>query len=332
MMVEMNKILMICLVALPMASCSLIDDDMDECGQEYGADYDLKLVTNLTTELNTELSTEVESHVAEALNTELKDIFREHAHDIDLSFYNDNDERELHEQHIMDASQASYNLYLPVKDYTHLALANIADASETLYVDDSHSKTAKLDLVEGDTIECLKTGIFTARKKISLIGGVDQSFDVHLYMANCAAIFVLDLNGHETKAMRVYATGFANEFMMNDSVYHYDHAHYIKAKELQLDGETHRCFYTVNYPSRDSKTTTKADDNTGLWQVYVYVTQPDGTTTQNILNIDEPLKAGQLKIIKAKLYDNGELQSETKNVGVSVTLDWKEGGTYEPTL
>lgn len=315
-----------------LSSCSLIDDDTDDCGEEFGVEYKLNLVTNLTTELQTELNAETETHVAQALQTALKDIFTDHAHDIDLSFYNVSSyERELHEQHIMDASQASYQLFLPAKNYDHLALANIANASATLYVDDTRSLSARLDLVEGDTIDCLRTGIFTARQQIDVQGGKEQTFDVHLYMANCAAALVVDLNGHEAMPMTVFASGFANEFMMADSIYHYDRNPLIRGNEVVVAGNTHECFYTVNYPSRDSKTATKADDS-GLWQMVVYVTLPSGTVTRNVLDIEEPLLAGHLKIIKVKLQDDGKLESNTRNVGVSVTLDWKNGGTYEPIL
>ena len=59
---------------------------------------------------------------------------------------------------------------------------------------------------------------------------------------------------------------------------------------------------------------------------------PDGTVTESILYIDRPLQAAQLRIIKARLKADGSLQPESQEVGVSVTLDWKQGGTYEPEL
>ena len=69
-----------------------------------------------------------------------------------------------------------------------------------------------------------------------------------------------------------------------------------------------------------------------LWQIRAYVTLPDGTVTESILYIDRPLQAAQLRIIKARLKSDGSLQPESQEVGVSVTLDWKQGGTYEPEL
>ena len=60
--------------------------------------------------------------------------------------------------------------------------------------------------------------------------------------------------------------------------------------------------------------------------------QPDGTTTRTVLGIKEPLRAGQFKIVKVRIGEQGEIQPEAQEVGVSVTLDWKPGGTYNPDL
>ena len=55
----------------------------------------------------------------------------------------------------------------------------------------------------------------------------------------------------------------------------------------------------------------------------------DGTVTETVLDISEPLKAGDLKIIKGSLDDEGAVQPYDSTVGVSVTLDWNKGGNYE---
>lgn len=108
-------------------------------------------------------------------------------------------------------------------------------------------------------------------------------------------------------------------------------------------------FVSVNFPSREPSITQQAAPTTrtiiettepfiansnseALWEFRVYIPQPDGTITETILGIRDPLRAGQLKIIKVRVGDNGQLESETPNVGVSVTLDWNPGGVYNPTL
>jgi hypothetical protein len=50
----------------------------------------------------------------------------------------------------------------------------------------------------------------------------------------------------------------------------------------------------------------------------------DGTVTETVLDISEPLKAGDLKIIKGSLDDEGAVRPYDNTVGVSVTLDWNE--------
>ena len=64
----------------------------------------------------------------------------------------------------------------------------------------------------------------------------------------------------------------------------------------------------------------------------VYLTNSDGTVTETVLDIDEPLKAGELKIIKGSVDDEGAIRPYDSTVGVSVTLDWNSGGTYNPEL
>ena len=69
-----------------------------------------------------------------------------------------------------------------------------------------------------------------------------------------------------------------------------------------------------------------------LWEFRVYIPQPnsEGTragesVTETILRIKEPLRAGQLKIIKARVGENGVILPENPEVSTSVTLDWKQG-------
>ena len=58
----------------------------------------------------------------------------------------------------------------------------------------------------------------------------------------------------------------------------------------------------------------------------------DGSITENLLYVREPLKAGELKVVKVRLKERGEVEAVSVDVGVSVTLDWKPGGEYHPEL
>ena len=170
--------------------CSVIDDDLTDCynDNQYQMYYQLKLVTNMTTELQTELTTMTELSVAGTLETHLKDIFSDFAHDVDLSFYDTEGmlERLQHDQHIMDANQSSYTLTLPMRKYKHLAVANITDNEVVGLVNDEKCNSSQLlqsDAV-GGVIGSHTTGLFTARQPMEVLEGVDQTFNVRLYMAN----------------------------------------------------------------------------------------------------------------------------------------------------
>ena len=179
------------------AACSLIDEDMRDCEADTRIDYELRLVTNMTTELQTQLSLEEDAEVAAALEACWKEVFTDRAHDVDLSFYNvvEPMERLHHERHVMDASQTSYTLYIPVRRYLHLAVANLEGNGNLRLEDDTQSATAALRQQLADTLDSQTKGIFTARLPMDIREGVDQEFDVRLYMANSAAAIVLDTLG-----------------------------------------------------------------------------------------------------------------------------------------
>jgi hypothetical protein len=91
----------------------------------------------------------------------------------------------------------------------------------------------------------------------------------------------------------------------------------------------------VNFPSRDAipaSAKSRAKESTSLWQLKVYLTKPDGSITETVLDIDEPLKAGNLKIIKGELDGEGAVRPYNNTVGVSVTLNWNSAGEYDTPL
>ena len=323
--------------------CSTIDDDLSDCGNSFAMDYQLRLVTNMTTELKTQLTTMTELSVANALTAHLKDIFTDFAHDVDLSFYDTEGalNRLQHDQHIMDANQSSYTLTLPMRKYMHLAIANIADNDMVGLENDEYSYSSVLQQVDGkvtDGIEILSshtTGLFTARQPMEVLSGIDQTFNVRLYMANSAVTLVLDPKGQAYTDLKVYATGFASAFYIGDSIYVFsDKPPLIEAEPVASDNDL-LCFCSTNFPSRDavpSASRSGAGENVSLWQFKIYLTKPDGNVTETILDIDEPLKAGDLKIIKGELDDEGAVRPYDSTVGVSVTLNWNEGGNHEVPL
>lgn len=344
---------------LLMVGCSTIDDDLSDCGNEYELDYELRLVTNMTTELKTQLSTQTELSLAHSLRTHLSDVFTDFAHDVDLSFYDTQGDslRLQHDEHIMDANQASYTLNLPKRQYMHLAVANIVDDKLVDLVDDDRCHRSKLILLQGgslrsiddDAIDSHTTGIFTARQPMEVLEGVDQEFNVHLYMANCAAVLVIDTIGSGVKDIKVYSKGFATGFNIADSSYVFVSEPPLVRTRLvtsEDDENGELAFCSVTFPSREaddsegnSKTRTviETEDpfitplaDESLWEFHIYATAHDESTTLTKLFIRHPLRAGQLMIIKAKARPDGSVDTSNPTVGVSVTLNWNEGGHYNP--
>lgn len=330
-----GMILLSTLLLLP-TSCSIIDEDLSDCGVDNSIIYEMKIVTKVQTELQTELNTEYEIPVAESLASALSNIFTDKAHDIDLSFYNTDNIRERHDQHIMDASSAQYVLYLPERDYRHLAVANIMDAHNVSLIS---TETNPLDMQllqeSGDTIESHNTGMFTAREIIQVCN-CTEAFYVDLYMVNSCTALVVDTAGVDVKGVRMFATDFATDFAVSDSLYHFASNPVVRSCELNIPVECHRiCHYVVSFPSRDEaiplSSSTRATTN-ACYRVTAYITLPDGTVTENIISVEQPLLAGRLKIIKLQMKPDGSLTPVSQDVGVSVTLDWKQGGTYEPEI
>lgn len=330
--------------------CNLIDEDMSDCGTPLTVDYQLRLVTNMRTELETVLSLNADLKLSAALETYLEGVFTDYAKDVDLSFYDTQGDMPIleHMSETMDAAQSSYTLYIPVRDYMHSCVANIAQTSQVSLEGTDFCRSARLvqHAVDG-VADPHESGLFTARKRMDIQEGVDQTFDVHLFMANAATGLVLEQEeGAGFKDIRVEVTGFADGFNIADSTYTYAAASLSEGKDIrfrtqpvQAENSDEVCYTSVHFPSRDLPetrvvieteepfTTESADE--ALWGWIVYVTLEDGTITLSTLSIRSPLRAGQLKIVKARLYKDGEVSPQDPLVGVSVTLDWQPGSTQD---
>ena len=341
-------------VATALAGCSMIDEDLSKCGEpqpqpqpepEYKIDYELQLITNISTEIETELSALTETDIANALRSHLQNIFTDFAHDVDLSFYDTQGDsiRLQHDEHIMDASQASYTLNLPKRQYMHLAAANLVENGQVGIASDEWCHRSLLQQVSGDTIPSHTTGLFSARLPMNVLEGVDQQFRVRLFMVNCAAALVIDTNGLDSRGIQVSGSGFASGFSICDSLYHFASVSpVVRASRIDPAKGSKIAFCTVSFPSREAvatrtyiETTEGFKDKSGkepLWELAVIVPNADGTLTRTVLSIREQLSAGELRIIKARLLDNGGLSPDTPDVGVNVALDWKPGNTYTPEI
>ncbi len=316
---------------LALAGCGLVDEDLKVCETEYQLDFELQLETDVATELETELSLDTEAALATALKAYLGNVFTDRAHDVDLSFYAvDGEQNRLHhEHHIMDATETSYTLHIPVNQYLHLGLANLEDNPSLMLVNEQTSSGCRLQQEMIDTLHPHRRGVFAARKLMDVQEGKDQSFKVNLYMSNCATTLVLDTLGSNVKDIHVYATGFATAFDVADSVYLFQHAPVMKADKVEVaEPDSEVCFATVNFPSRVPEVKSESKEET-YWEYHVYCTLPGGSITQTILSMTHPLLPSTLEVLKAKVYGNGALEPGDITVGVDVNVDWKPGMDHE---
>lgn len=320
------------------AGCRLIDDDLTACGSDYTINYQVKLVTEVHMTIDEKLSSETEKPIAQALKNWSDTIFSGHAHDLDMNFYSldGTDELKHHFAEIIDATRKTYTLTIPRENYRHLAIVNIVDNPSVALFGLAHASSAFVAQQDRDTVASHATAVYTARLPMYMTEGENLSFDVHLYMTSCAVALVIADSTKLVKPelQKVLLSGTATGFSVNDSVYSY-----VKPSLIRAQRVTDQCYAMVSFPSRDSLETPsaplpgavcapKADDS--LWQLRAYVKLPDGKVTENILTINQPLKASTLEIIKVYMMDDGTLVPVQKSmVGASVTLDWKEGGVHD---
>lgn len=315
-------------------SCTIIDDDRSDCVQDFTVHYEVTLHTNLSTQVQTVLRNRAEMKVADILMDSLKNIFREYASDVELSFYIDND-RKYHDEIIVNSGQKYIELDLPADNYRHLALANLKMEPQVIPMHNDRADVAYLSQVDKDTIDIHSVGFFSARKDINILYNVDQVFDVSLYMVNCASILVVCTDNVAYRDMKVYSSDFANGFYVNDSVFTYTANPIVRDHRISTPPTNRELFYAVTFPSCDTaeqaQTMTRAGDETvgddkgRIWRKFVYVTMPDGSVTRTVVNATQPLLAGQATIVYAYLKPNGGIVSPNVDVSTSIQLNWKDG-------
>lgn len=331
------------LLCAALGSCSMVDEDLSVCTTDT-LDYQLRLVTNITTELETQLSLELDTEVRWMMEEHLQDIFTDYARDVDLSFYDRVPpmERLQHRKEQMNGSENSYSLILPAQAYRHLAIANIAASKNVSLVNDGECNTSSLvQQSDGSIVAPHSTGLFTARKDLDVKSGIDQHFDVRLYMANAASGLVLDMEeAPYIKDMRVVVTGFADEFNISDSTYVFNNSADVATDLLETEDKATRCYASVHFPSAEpieSKVIIQVDSDqevstTPLWCWKVYATLEDGSVTESVVNVYTPLRAGHVKIVRARVTSDGIVTTTSAYVGVSVTLDWHQGPEFPVDL
>ena len=296
---------------------SCIDEDLSDCGKDYRIDYTVHLRTSITTEMSAHLATPAEQAIGSQVLAGLRDVFTDHARDIDLAFYTADHMLAQHEQHQMDASQASYTIYLPVKDYSHVALADAAAEPLVSAEGSAQLGTFAVRQTPADTIDSHSVGLFSARLPMH-VEDRDQEFHVNLYMLNAASCLLLSAGDVRPDRVWGYADGLADAFSLSDSLYTASRNTVVRERMLhEPQGNTY-ALYAATMPSA----------GTAPWHIYIYVAI-GGKTTLTTLTVDDPLRAGTLRVLKGAIRADGSVATDTKGVGVSVKLDWKPGGSHD---
>ena len=305
-------------IAFGLSSC--IDEDMSKCGKDYKIKYNLRLNTQIHTLIDIDLNTTEERHIANRLKQELGTVFTDHALDNDLSFFIGK-VLYRHEANIMNANSVSYTIYLPRNDYQNLSLANTGSARNVKITGANDCKALALEQEQKDTINSHNIGLFTSRLTIDE-NDFEHDLQTTLYMANSSAVVVIDQSKVQPTELWGFVEGMATQFQVNDSTYSSSLNTMVRAKRINQDFitnsiPTHDALYTVCFPSIKPE-----------WRYHV-IAKVNDKYTETIFTMNEPLKAGKLKIIKTRLKEDGSLSTSNTAVGVSVKLDWKPGGSHD---
>lgn len=317
--------------------CSIIDDDLSVCGQDYVITYELKLVTDLKLSLEEKLKLDIEQQMSDTLREWLGPIFSGRAHDLDMSFFSldVHDQLRHHWKEVIDTTQKSFTLYIPREDYMHIAVVNLDENGNVSITGGQHASTMRLEQRKADILNTQMTAVYAAREPMLMAQDTTiEQFDVHLYMVNCVVALVIDTIEADVVDMDVQLSGTATGFSVLDSTFLFDHSTIIRAHRLM-----NKCYAAVTWPSRLDTTQTgpshikaaRQDDETSLWELCAYAKLANGTTTATRLKMFKPLKAGTLEIIRVNLGSDGSLEPldfDSHEMGVSVQLDWNSGNDH----
>ena len=322
------------LVAAAALTTACIDEDLSRCGKDYALQYRFMLRTSLAEVLDEELTTPAERQLLPALREGMAGLFSDVAADLSLHFHDPATGGQLYaEEHLVEAHEAGFTLYLPERDYRHTAFANLAaepamDATGA----DRLTTLAWALTAAGDTVPSLAQSLFCGWQDIAL-GSGQYSFFVPLYMQDAAAVWVVDPRTAPVASYEACFAGTADGFRCADSLFTYRPALRVRTRQATGGGLT--ALYAGCLPSPDAPGSLAPANRAGedaaeaaqaYWETHLYVTLADGTRTKNVLYVKSPLEAGALKVFKVHLNDRGEVVTDEREVGVSVTLDWKAGG------
>lgn len=319
----------VCAASVLLAS-ACIDEDLSVCGVTYAVDYSLELSLSLQQELDRQLTTPAEQALAVELRKDLERVLTDRAQIMDLSFFYTSDgSLAEHFQEKPDANQLSMSVYMQPDNYHNVALA-ATDREEAVRIQQSSSYGGiQLRVADTDTVDTQGAAIYMGYKMLTVDRQSDH-FHVPLYMQNAVPVLVVDRNNSPARPLKAYTRRMASAFLCADSAFTFERP--VVSRTLHSAAGQLEAYHTVCFPSaNEALTRAEASDEAkgSIWEMDLYTQLPDGKYVKNVLYMKNPLKAGELQVIKVKLNEEGEVVTENPEVGVSVELDWKPGGDFD---
>lgn len=307
-----------------------IDEDLSRCGVDYAVDYRLELSPSLQHTLDTAFTTPGGKALATSLRSDLGDVLGSNARVLDLSFFNaSNGQLRKHDRTNPDASTASVTVYMNRSSYYNVALAATGNVGGRVSIDDADTYAGiRLRQAAADTADAYSPAIYMGLELLAPPEGSTRYF-VPLYMVNSVPVLVVETAGTTAQVEAVYVRGVATGLRCSDSTFTFTKPSVVSTR-LTNKG-TLRAYHCVCFPSQGEAATGRADTDAtnALWQIDVYTRMATGQDVKNTLNISEPLRAGEMEIIKAVLRDDGSITTDMPEVGVSVEIGWNEGSDIE---
>lgn len=301
--------------ALLLLSSSCIDDNMSDCN-------------NFTVKYKIERDA-------------LPQTFKGSMDNLNMHFYDGGQSLAYH-RHVERENMPSDNVYsisLPMDDYHHFAIANIAGGSSVvasdLTVEPGSYKLAYESAA--DTVSSHGSELYVGRKQFTI---ADRNQYVEVVLRPCFSQTRLHLSYGTNPVVPVkrvvgYINQTATGFLCRDSVYEYDRPVVVLMDETGKDENGLALFEAMSFPSKDkpgSQTGSweqSVSDENSIWNTDVYVTIDD-KITRNTINLSEPLKAGQSLDIYGVVRDDGSIDiGHNLQATVAVTIDWKPGGNID---
>lgn len=308
-----------------MASC--INEDLSECGSY--CDFTFRFTADLSMEqiVTDNLSSNAaEQEMAQLLIEKLNPVFSGAIHHLEVPFFESESHAAAHNETVEagGANEVSYSLYLPQGTYRHNPVANAATEPACCTTGSHHLDHYAVSYLDADTLDSFTYGIYHAGLDVES-DGTDKNIHIPLGMTNTAVALVLS---PAVDSVESYIVNTAAGYSFADSTYDFSSSTIVRTSLLKTGNLV--TSYGVCFPSKsDEEPVQRATwGDTEYWQMHVYVTR-NGNTTRNVLSVREPLAAGEPKILKATISDNGEIIYHGAEVSVSVTLDWKPGGDHE---